>query len=276
MSNKRDKLDMIDKLHEQKIHKLKKRASRGKEQSSEEFKEKYEQEEKYIKEMREMELKRELRDNTIMGVIVGSILILCLVIGIKSISYAKKTSDSNKVAVKQEQKVDAEEDSKDTNKGKEEDKKEPKIKYNSKIFTSLSHEADRKKILSNALSANGGKYSGLNIKLMVTILRTNGVNVPKNISRTDTLVKELEKLGWKKNTNYKEMQKGDIVFTTDTVGISGVPSHSYIFMLWENSKKENGYIVDALQAKQGVTYHKRNISVQSETADKLQFFMRKE
>ncbi|WP_102401566.1 hypothetical protein [Haloimpatiens massiliensis] len=277
----REKFDVLEKLHKDKIKKMTQNGEIKKEEC-----------EKYIKEMQEMELKRELKYNTAITVIIGAFLTVFLVLGISSISYsrhankvkvAEKQKQEQNLAIKNEKNQDKKEVEKDKNNAAASKNEKPKVKevkqdekpYYEKIGSSLDKEEDRKNILKSALSLTGGKYEGINIKYMVSILKANGVNIPTSISRTDTLVKELEKLGWKKNTNSSDLKKGDIVFTTDTVGITGVPSHTYIFMGWENSKKENAYVVDALSAKENVTYHKRPITVQSETTDKMQFFMRK-
>lgn len=277
----KDKFDVLEKLHKDKIKKM---TQKGDVQ--------IEECEKYIKEMQEMELKRELKYNTAITVIIGAFLTVFLVLCISSISYSRhanktkvvqKQKQEQNLAIKNAKTQDKAEVKNDKNNTATNKNEKPKVKevkqeektYYEKIGSSLDKEEDRKNILKSALSLTGGKYEGSNIKYMVSILKANGINIPTSVSRTDTLVKELEKLGWKKSTNANDLRKGDIVFAIDTVGIAGVPSHTYIFMGWENSKKENGYVVDALSAKDNVTYHKRPITVQSETTDKMQFFMRK-
>ncbi|WP_138207790.1 hypothetical protein [Haloimpatiens lingqiaonensis] len=274
----RDKLDVLEKLHKDKIKKMSKKGE-----------ERIEECERCIKEMQDMELQRELKYNTAITAILGVFLAIFIALAASSISYNRRVSRAEKTEKqKQEQSLAIKNDSsqvkeeaknnssvKKDEKPKTKEVKQEEKPYYEKIGTSLDKEEDRKKILQTALSLTGGKYEGINIKYMVSILNANGVKIPNDVSRTDTLVKELEKQGWKKSTNASDLRKGDIVFTLDTVGISGVPSHVYIFMGWEDSKKENGHVVDALSAKDNVTYHKRPITVQSETTDKMQFFMRK-
>ncbi|WP_392486171.1 hypothetical protein ACER0A_010460 [Haloimpatiens sp. FM7315] len=280
---RKDKVDILEKLHKERVDKMSKKGK--------EFKVECNESERYIREMQEMELKREKKYNRAIIAVVGCFVLLCLVLGVNSIVHMKKISKTevatkentekaianNKTEDKKEE-VKKEEVKKEEVKKEEvkkEEKQEPKIDYAKKVGASLNTEAQRKKIIDYALSINSKKYEGLNVKYMVAILRTNGVNIPANISRTDVLIKELEKFGWKKNTKVSELKKGDIVFTTDTVGISGVPGHSYIFMSWESDKKDNGFVVDALSAKKGVTYYKRSVSVQTDKHEKFQFFMRK-
>lgn len=271
----KDKLDILEKIHKDRVHRLS--------QEDEKHKIECEESEKYIKEMQEMEVKREAKYNTIITIVVGAFVVLCIIIAANSISHFKNSKAKIATEKRQEQinkiNTNKQQLTKDKNvKKKVQVKKvEPvnKIDYAKKITASLNTEDSRNKLLNDALRLTGGKYVGLNIKYMVAILRGNGVNLPTNIDRTDTLVQELQKQGWKKNTNPNDLQKGDIVFTTDTVGVSGVPSCVYVFMGWKDSKKQDAYIVSALNAEDKITYSSRNVTAQTETTDKFQFFMNK-
>lgn len=79
-----------------------------------------------------------------------------------------------------------------------------------------------------------------------------------------------------KNTDFNDLEKGDVCFTTDLAESPGSPSHTYIFMGWvEDGKTDYANIVDGQIQEFDKVLHKRNISVSTPQKDKFSFFLKK-
>jgi len=147
-------------------------------------------------------------------------------------------------------------------------------KLNSKVYTYLTDSKNRTSSLNKATTLNKGSSKGLATIFVAQILRDNGYTISDKVINTDSLVKQLEKDGWEKITDYNKLEPGDVCFTVKST--SGVPSHTYIFMGWvQAGKTDNGYIADNQISEYKDTYHTRNISVSTSKKDKFDFFMRK-
>lgn len=287
--NKR-KTDIIERLYQEKINDLKKKSITSKE-NKELYKQEYEQTKRHIKEMREMALKKEIRDNTLVTVILVAILIVFLFIGIGSIRYSMnaKKENANVAVVNTENEVNGSADSSSDDTEKDDsDKSDNQVNENDKdnvsettsfsdkIYKYLAPEVNRQKILELSISQNNNKNTGMNLIFLSNILKENGIELSKNIVNNAEFKEELKKNGFKTYTNPNELQKGDIVFTIDVKDSPGVPSHVYIFMGWVDDTKKVANVVDGQVSIYKKTYHTRNVTEQTPTTDKMQFFMRKE
>ncbi|MEL1135020.1 cell wall-binding repeat-containing protein [Desulfitobacterium sp. THU1] len=86
-------------------------------------------------------------------------------------------------------------------------------------------------------------------------LRRMGFNIPNSMANVGKFSSYLTKLGFKKDTNIKNLRPGDIVFTVDN-------AHTYTFMGWVNPERHDyAYIVDnQARAFGGQVYHVRKVS----------------
>jgi uncharacterized integral membrane protein len=145
-----------------------------------------------------------------------------------------------------------------------------------KIYEYLNIEGNRTSLLKKAVDLNKGSQKGVTIYLLAEVLRLNDIVIPASTSSVQQLMKDLTSMEWKKNTDFTQLQKGDVCFTTDMPEKPGVPSHSYIFMGWvEEGKTDYAYICDGQVEEFGDTLHKRNISITTTQKDKFSFFLRK-
>ncbi|MFL0247059.1 hypothetical protein [Candidatus Clostridium stratigraminis] len=155
--------------------------------------------------------------------------------------------------------------------------------FNEKVYSYLKSSSHEKSVFNAAIILNGKTSSNSCVYFISEVLRRNGVEIPKEIGNTSQIVPLLQQKGFQKYTNYKDLQPGDIVFTTDESGNkNGVPSHTYVFMKWvEKGSYDYAYICDN-QAKdyENQIYHIRNIknkdSVNGIPKDAFSFFMRPE
>ncbi|MEK6264070.1 MAG: hypothetical protein N2B06_04780, partial [Clostridium sp.] len=225
---------------------------------------------KYIKEMHQLADKNEFKNNVIvlgLGIVVVSIIIFSIFMNSSlmrpkaDITLDKETNIEVSEAVK---KPDA--DSSST--------KPAETKNN--IYEYLSVEKNRASDLDKAIKLNNGNQTGLTVYLLAEILRANTYDIPTDTSTVKGLVENLTSKGWKKNTDFNELEKGDICFTTDLPESPGSPSHTYIFMGWvEDGKTDYANIVDGQIQEFDKVLHERSISVSTPQKDKFSFFLKK-
>jgi hypothetical protein len=151
---------------------------------------------------------------------------------------------------------------------------------NKAIYSYMSDASNRISVLERTFKLNDGSYTNSCTYFASEVLRRIGLNLPDSLATTDGLASKLSSIGWKKYTNYKELEKGDIVFSMGPKNLPGRPTHTYIFMGWFNaSDYDYGYIVDNQASKYGDIYHKRNIAIydsyEGDPKEAFQFFMRK-
>lgn len=152
-----------------------------------------------------------------------------------------------------------------------------------KLHKYLEDEDNQISVYEKAKKLNGGDSANTCVYFVAEVLRRNGIEIDESTCNTEQLIKILEKKGWRKISNYKELMPGDLCFTTDNFGNkNGIPSHTYIFMGWvEKDKYYYAYICDN-QAKDynNQVYHIRNIAIVDKangfTKDAFSFFMRPE
>lgn len=225
---------------------------------------------KYIKEMHQLADKNEFKNNVIvlgLGIVVVSIIIFSIFMNSSlmrpkaDITLDKETNIEVSEAVKN---PDA--DSSST--------KPAETKNN--IYEYLSVEKNRASDLDKAIKLNNGNQTGLTVYLLAEILRANTYDIPTDTSTVKGLVENLTSKGWKKNTDFNELEKGDICFTTDLPESPGSPSHTYIFMGWvEDGKTDYANIVDGQIQEFDKVLHERSISVSTPQKDKFSFFLKK-
>lgn len=232
-----------------------------------------ENQEKYIKEMHEMADKNAKKNNAIFIAVVIPILIICVIVIKQICSFSFNVSKNTNSQPTTSQAV-SNNNSNKTKSKKEDTKKQEVLALNSQIAKYIENQSNREKSLKEAIKINKDSNKGVSIIYIAQILRNNKLNIPKSTISTKGLMQELEKQGWKKITDYKNLEKGDICFTT--LDNSGSPSHAYIFMGWTTEgKTDYGNVCDGQISDYSSTIHKRNISISTSEKDKIAFFMRK-
>lgn len=149
------------------------------------------------------------------------------------------------------------------------------------VYSFLQNEENRRDVYSSSIKLNRGSSANTCVYFIAEVLRKNNMVVPKDICNTSQIISFLDKKGWKKDNNYKNLVPGDICFTTDGFGNKkGIPTHTYVFMKWvKENNYDYAYICDN-QAKdyKNQVYHIRNISVKAKTngfnKDTFAFFMK--
>lgn len=157
------------------------------------------------------------------------------------------------------------------------------VSLNKKIYSYLSSSNRQKSVFNTAIALNNKTSANSCVYFISEVLRRNGVEVPKVTGNTSQLLPVLKEKGFRKETDYRDLMPGDIVFTTDERGNkNGTPSHTYVFMKWaEEGSYDYAYICDN-QAKDydNQIYHIRNIknrdTVKGIPKDAFSFFMRPE
>jgi len=253
---------------------------------------------KYIKEMQEMEDKNERRTNIIATIILASLVLIIGGLSTKiffirsnTTQYADNTTIASNII--SDDKNSSDEDTSDkqaisnntnTKSNSKSDNHDNDTKqnnlvstpFNEKLYKYLLNDTNRSVSLKNAIDLNQGKNTGMTILFLSELMRNSGLDVPKNICNTSQLVSYLKSKSWKAYYDYHKLQKGDICFTTDLIGMKGVPSHAYVFMGWvEDGKTDYAYVCDGQVSEYKKTIHIRNIDFATKTKDKFNFFMRK-
>ena len=225
-----------------------------------------EESEKYIKEMHELADKNEFKNNLVV------ILLALFVIAIIIFSIAMKSSfTKEKVAVSKSKIV-----SKDTTPAAVADVKPTINKDSLKLYEYLNVLENRTSVLNKSIELNNGSKNGITVYLLSEILRANSYDIPVGTSSVKDLVTALTSLGFKKNSDFTQLEKGDICFTTDVPEKPATPSHTYIFMSWvEDGKTDYANICDGQVQEFGSTLHKRNLSISTGGKDQFSFFMEK-
>jgi len=150
-----------------------------------------------------------------------------------------------------------------------------------RIYFYMKDKKNQNDVYKTAIALNGGKSANTCVYFLSEVLRRNNITIPKQTANISQIMAILNKMGWKKDTDYKNLQPGDIGFTTDSYGNkNGVPTHTYIFMGWiKEGNYDFAYIVDN-QAKDydNQVYHKVNIKNVGEangnTKEAFSFFMK--
>ena len=227
--------------------------------------------ERYIKEMHELADKNELRNNVIvmsLGIFIVSIVVFSLFMNSSFIKANTEVAQNGVVS------KDSTTDSAEVNPS--ETLSEDSSQSPNKIYEYLNIDENRALVLKNAIDLNKGSKKGITVYLLSEILRANSYNIPAATSSVKELVTELTTMGFEKNTDITELEKGDICFTTDMSDNPGVPSHAYIFMGWtEEGKTDYANICDGQVEEYGNILHQRNVFIATQQKDKFSFFLRK-
>lgn len=148
-----------------------------------------------------------------------------------------------------------------------------------KIYEFMKDSSNQQNVFNEAKGLNANSSSNACVYFVSEVLRENNVQISKDVANTAQLISTLKQKGWKKDIDYMDLERGDIVFTTDETGDkNGVPSHVFVFMGWVNEGSyDYAYICDN-QAKDYLNkiYHIRNIKnkaiVNGITKDAFSFF----
>ncbi|MFT5872544.1 MAG: hypothetical protein ACI8WT_001475 [Clostridium sp.] len=152
---------------------------------------------------------------------------------------------------------------------------------NKNVYNFLEDTGNRKDVYATAIELNDGSSANTCVYFIAEVLRRNNFSLPNATSNTGQIISIFTEKGWKKQMDYKNLQPGDICFTTDVNGDkNGIPTHTYIFMKWvKEGNYDYAYICDN-QAKdyKGKIYHIRNINVVTRSngfdKDAFAFFMK--
>lgn len=222
--------------------------------------------EKYIKEMHQLADKNEFKNNVIvlaLGIVVVSIILFSILMN-SSLMRPKADINSDK------------ETNKEITETTEGNASTKPVEQKNNVYEYLDLETNRVSALEKAIQLNDGSKTGITVYLLSEILRANTYDIPTNTYTVNGLMERLTAMGWKKNTDFNELEKGDICFTTDLSDKPGIPSHTFIFMGWvEDGKTEYANIVDGQIQEFDSVLHKRNISISTPQKDKFNFFLRK-
>lgn len=245
------------------------------------------EEQKYIREMQDMEDKLAKKNNLVIVSVVGVILLVIIVLGVKimkspvkdfTITNKTKVEDSgdNNNVTKDNTKKEEEAIEKNKDNAQNKDNKDNLPEQNYKIYTYAIGTENRANAIKEAIKLNENNKSGITAIFIAEILRKAEVKVPMNITNTKSLVENLQSQGWKKLSDPKGLKKGDICFTTDMSDMEGYPSHVYIFMGWvKEGDTREAYVCDSLVEQNKDSIHKRNIDNATEDKQKMNFYMRK-
>lgn len=150
-----------------------------------------------------------------------------------------------------------------------------------KLFNYLSEENNRQKVMKGVFRLNYGRTMNGCVYFVAEALRQNGIDIPNATANTAQLLAQLKNKGWTTIVkDYKQLQPGDICFTTDGMGGDGDPSHTYIFMGWASTDNyDYAMVCDNQESSYGSVYHKRNIvkteRIKGEKKDIFRFCIRK-
>ncbi|MGL4740349.1 MAG: hypothetical protein ACRC41_06010 [Sarcina sp.] len=106
---------------------------------------------------------------------------------------------------------------------------------NKALFEFEANEVNDTNVMNQAILARGGDALNTCVLFQSNALRAIGVNVPENTTFTTNLADYLEKNGWVKETNFQDLQSGDICFAGNI--------HTFVFMGWENKYEDLAYIM---------------------------------
>jgi hypothetical protein len=234
-----------------------------------------EESEKYIKEMHELADKNEFKNNL---VVIGLAIFVVVVIVFSIIMNTSFTK--NKTDVSKSQVVTKNPDDATSTEGNAVNPSEtsPDVStgISSTIYEYLNVEGNRASVLKKAIDLNNGNQKGITVYLLSEILRANTFDIPARTSSVKELLTVLTSMDFKKNTDFTQLEKGDICFTIDMPGKPGTPSHAYIFMGWvEEGKTDYANICDGQVEEFGNILHKRNLSISTTQKDQFSFFLKK-
>jgi hypothetical protein len=161
------------------------------------------------------------------------------------------------------------------------DMQKEKQSLSGKVYNFLEDVGNQKKVYSAAMELNHGSSENTCVYFICEVLRLNNFTVPTDTANISQLIPLLEKKGYKKESEYKNLKSGDICFTTDSNGDkNGVPTHTYVFMKWvKEGNYDYAYVCDN-QAKdyKNKVYHIRNIKIKDKyngfNKDAFAFFMK--
>lgn len=234
-----------------------------------------EESEKYIKEMHELADKNEFKNNLVVILLALFVIVVIVFSIIMNTTFTKDKADSSKsnAITKNPNDVTA------TNGNAvvpSETIPDVSVQAPNNLYEYLDIEENRVSVLKKAVDLNNGSKRGITVYLLSEILRSNTYDIPERTSSVKELLTALTSMDFKKNTDFTQLEKGDICFTTDMPDSPGTPSHAYIFMGWvEDGKTDYANICDGQVEEFGNILHKRNISIATAQKDQFSFFLKK-
>ncbi|MGL5766285.1 MAG: hypothetical protein ACRCX8_11660 [Sarcina sp.] len=106
---------------------------------------------------------------------------------------------------------------------------------NKTLFEFERNELNDTNVMNEAILARGGCALNTCVLFQSNALRSIGVAVPENTTFTTNLAQYLEDNQWVKETNFSDLQSGDLCFAGNT--------HTFVFMGWENKRKDLAYVM---------------------------------
>ncbi|WP_446897898.1 Ig-like domain-containing protein [Clostridium sp. LBM24168] len=147
-----------------------------------------------------------------------------------------------------------------------------------KLYNYLMDYKNRNDVLERAIKVHAAQGYGDNpssnncVFYQSEALRSIGINILNSTANTVSLTNTLLDMGWKKSSDLSLLLPGDICFTIE---YGNGPTHTYTFMKWVDPKHfDYAYICDNQGNEYGNdAYHKRNINFQTDTKDKIAYFL---
>lgn len=143
----------------------------------------------------------------------------------------------------------------------------------STLFLYMSDLSNRNSVLARAIQLHYGDPHNTCALTVSESLRRIGMNIPFQTVRTNQVESHLKARGYKRVMDLKQLQPGDICFTTDVYGnlLGGHSTHTFTFMGWANKEKTLMNIVDNQTYTYGSVLHTRTI-FRSSITDATAFF----
>lgn len=131
----------------------------------------------------------------------------------------------------------------------------------SSLFLYMSNSKHRDSVFEKAVALHYGDPHNTCAYTVSEALRRIKLNIPTSTCRTNHVDDYLAARGWKRKMDLKQLQPGDICFTTDVNGnlLGGHSTHTFIFMGWANKEKTLMNICDNQVYNFGSVMHTRPI-----------------
>lgn len=115
----------------------------------------------------------------------------------------------------------------------------PTKTYSSELNKSLynyeKNQLNETNALNNAILSRGGTPLNTCVLFQSNSLRGIGVQVPNNVTFTTTLSNYLQNNNWEKETDFSNLQSGDLCFAGDM--------HTFLFMGWKDKANDIAYVM---------------------------------
>ncbi|MGL5068647.1 MAG: hypothetical protein ACRC6T_12685 [Sarcina sp.] len=123
---------------------------------------------------------------------------------------------------------------------------------NKALFDYERNELNNTTSMNNSILARGGNPLNTCVLFQSYSLRAIGIKVPQNVTFTTNLAQYLEANNWSKETNFSNLQSGDLCFAGNT--------HTFVFMGWKNKSKNLAYVMGDESYMFPTNYRVRNLN----------------